>query len=202
MDRMHDDGAFPGTRPYHHGDLREALLDAARQILDECPPGELSMREIARRTGVSHAAPYRHFPNRETLLVELAIEGFEELKSDLTMAANGPGDKSDKIARIGAAYLRFVAKKPAVASLMFGQQIPSRDLFPQLLSAADSVAAAIGEALDDSVLGLAVWAVEHGLAMLTLCNVIDLGQRKSGIDILPTRAQSILVSLFPTHDDN
>ena len=182
---------------YHHGDLRNALLDAARALLEEGPLTDLSLRAVARRAGVSHAAPYRHFPNHESLLVELALEGFAELRTEVVAAASGQGAaESDRIAKIGAAYMRFVAKRPALARLMFGPQLPNRDQFAQLGEAADSIGGEIGAALHDPALGLAVWAAVHGLAMLILENVIDLGQRRSGLDVLPSRAEILLRSLF------
>jgi len=189
------------SRPYHHGDLRNALLHSARSILVDVGLESLSLRAVARGAGVSHAAPYRHFPNHEALLVELAIEGFVELKAEIVAAASGPGLESDRIASIGAAYMRFVARRPALASLMFGPQLPNRDRFPQLGEAADAIGNEIGGALHDSALGLAVWASVHGLAMLILRNVIDLGQRKAGLDVLPSRAEIILRSLFSTRRD-
>jgi len=184
------------TRSYHHGDLRNALRDAARALLEEEGLSGLSLRAVARRAGVSHAAPYRHFPNHEALLVELAVEGFTELKADVVAAANAPGSKDDRIARVAAAYMRFVARRPALTRLMFGQQLPNRDSFAPLSDAAGAIGAEIGTALDDSPLGLAVWAAVHGLAMLTLENVIDLGQRRSGLGVLPSRAEILLRSLF------
>jgi len=183
-------------KPYHHGDLRNALLDAARALLEEGPLADLSLRAVARRAGVSHAAPYRHFPNHESLLVELATEGFVELRGELIAAATQKGAESDRIAKIGAAYMRFVARRPALARLMFGPQLPNRDRFEALGAAADSIGGEIGAALHDPALGLAVWAAVHGLAMLILENVIDLGQRRSGLDVLPSRAEILLRSLF------
>ena len=188
-------------RAYHHGDLRNGLLDAARTILEEESLAALTLRAVARKAGVSHAAPYRHFPNHEALLVELSIEGFDELRDALVEAAKAPGPEPDKIANIGAAYMRFVAQRPALARLMFGGQLPNRDQFPTLGLKADSIGQEIGNALHDSALGLAVWAAVHGLAMLVLENVIDLGQRRSGLHVLPTRAEIILRSLFSTARD-
>jgi AcrR family transcriptional regulator len=184
------------ARPYHHGDLRNALLDAARALLEEGPLTDLSLRAVARRAGVSHAAPYRHFPNHESLLVELATEGFVELRGEIVAASQQKGAESDRIAKIGAAYMRFVARRPALARLMFGPQLPNRDRFEGLGMAADSIGAEIGTALHDPALGLGVWAAVHGLAMLILENVIDLGQRRSGLDVLPSRAEILLRSLF------
>jgi AcrR family transcriptional regulator len=188
-------------RGYHHGDLRNGLLEAARAILEEESLAALTLRAVARRAGVSHAAPYRHFPNHEALLVELAIEGFDELREALAEAASLPGSEPDRIAHIGAAYMRFVAARPALARLMFGGQLPNRDQFPTLGLKADAIGTQIGKALSDPALGLAVWSSVHGLAMLVLENVIDLGQRRSGLAVLPARAEIILRSLFSTARD-
>jgi AcrR family transcriptional regulator len=190
-----------GSRGYHHGDLRNGLLEAARAFLEEESLAALTLRAVARRAGVSHAAPYRHFPNHEALLVELAVEGFDELREALAEASRKPGSESDRVAHIGAAYMRFVAARPALARLMFGGQLPNRDQFPALGLKADAIGAEIGHALSDPALGLAVWSSVHGLAMLVLENVIDLGQRRSGLHVLPARAEIILRSLFSTVRD-
>jgi len=188
-------------RPYHHGDLRNALLDAARAILEEKSLADLSLRAVARRAGVSHAAPYRHFPNHEALLVELATEGFVALKADIIAAARRQDSRNDRIASIGGAYMRFAARRPAQTRLMFGPQLPNRDTFPALGEAADAIGVEIGALLGDPALGLAVWAAIHGLAMLILENVVDLGQRRSGLAVLPSRAEILLRSLFAMSDE-
>src|SRR6201991_1039006 len=105
MNNEHDARtAAPGTavtgrggRGYHHGDLRNGLLEAARAILEEEPLAALSLRAVARRAGVSHAAPYRHFPNHEALLVELVTEGFAELRQSIVTAVAGPAQEIDRI---------------------------------------------------------------------------------------------------------
>ncbi|HWA30066.1 MAG TPA: TetR/AcrR family transcriptional regulator [Rhizomicrobium sp.] len=181
---------------YHHGDLRNALRAAAVAILEEEGLAALSLRAVARKAGVSHAAPYRHYPNHEALLVELALDGFEELRGAIAAAASKPADRMDRITGIGGAYMRFVSSHPARAQLMFGPQLPNRDTIQMLANAADSIGGEIGAALGDPALGLAVWAAVHGLAVLILDNVIDLGQRRSGTAVLPTRAEILLRSLF------
>src|ERR1700678_1614444 len=84
-------------RGSHHGDLRNALRQAARSILEEEGLGALSLRAVARKAGVSHAAPYRHFPNHEALLVELALEGFAELQEEIVAAGTGPCLVADRV---------------------------------------------------------------------------------------------------------
>lgn len=183
-------------KAYHHGDLAPALRQAARVLLEEEGLEALSLRSVARRAGVSHAAPYRHYASHESLLAELAAEGFDELRRELRVAGSAPGALDERIAHIGAAYTRFAARHGALLRLMFGSALPHRAAYPALAGAADSVGEEIGNALDDSVLGLAVWATVHGLAMLILEDVIDLGQRKSGMDVMPSRAEILLRSLF------
>jgi len=188
----------PAKKPviYHHGDLRNGLRAAAIAILEDEGLSALSLRAVARKAGVSHAAPYRHYPNHEALLVELALEGFEELRNAIAAAASKPADRMDRITGIGGAYMRFASSRPALAQLMFGSQLPNRNTVPELTAAADSIGGEIGAALGDPAQGLAVWAAVHGLAMLILDNVIDLGQRRSGTAVLPTRAEILLRSLF------
>jgi AcrR family transcriptional regulator len=186
----------PKTRgqKYHHGDLREGLLDAARNILETEGLAALSLRAVARKAGVSHAAPYRHFPNHEALLVELSKEGLVELRDAVVTAAASPGSEADRIAEIGGAYMRFVARRPALMRLMFS--LPNRDNHPEIVSGSEAIGLSIGDALGDQALGLAVWGATHGLAMLVIENIIDLGQRRAGMNVLPSRAEILLRSLF------
>jgi AcrR family transcriptional regulator len=184
------------SRPYHHGDLSRALRDAASSILETEGLEALSLRSVARRAGVSHAAPYRHYLNREALLADVATAGFEQLRSELIQAAQAPGQEAERIAHIGGAYVRFATKHAGLLRLMFGPQLPNRPDFPALAAAADAVGEEIGKALGDKALGLAVWSAVHGLSMLILEDVIDVGQRQSGYDVAPSRAEILLRSLF------
>ena len=105
-------------RPYHHGNLRAALLESAEQTLNE--GGELSLRELARQVGVSHAAPRRHFAGKQALLDALAEDGFERLGNDLrgSLAAAGPSFDARLLA-FGRAYVRFATEHAALLDLMF-----------------------------------------------------------------------------------
>src|SRR3989454_12819781 len=108
------------TRAYHHGNLRTALLEQAERSVREHGVERLSLRELARKTGVSHGAPRRHFPDRQALLDALAETGFARLGAELRSAADGAGE--DFQARLGAtaaAYVRFATRDAALLELMF-----------------------------------------------------------------------------------
>src|SRR5712691_1086570 len=97
-------------RPYHHGELAPSLREAARAILEEEGLAALSLRSVARRAGVSHAAPYRHYASREALLADVASDGLMQLRSELAQAAAVLGDRAERIVLIGGAYLRLDRK--------------------------------------------------------------------------------------------
>jgi AcrR family transcriptional regulator len=181
---------------YHHGDLALGLREAARAILEEEGLDALSLRSVARRAGVSHAAPYRHYASREALLADVAIAGFTQLRETLARAMAPPATPGERIAHIGAAYMRFAAQHGALLRLMFGSELKNRGDFPELVAMAEAVGGDIGQALSDPGLGLAVWSAVHGLAMLVIENVIDLGQRQHGPGVIPSRAEILLRSLF------
>lgn len=182
------------ARPYHHGELAPTLREAARAILEEEGLEALSLRSVARRAGVSHAAPYRHYPSREALLADVASEGLARLREELAQAASAPGDRAERIVRIGGAYLRFGSRHAGLLRLMFGSEIPNRGDFPGLAEATALIGDDIGHALGDPAAGLAAWAAMHGLAMLILDNVIDLGQKQAGLAVAPSRAEILLRS--------
>jgi AcrR family transcriptional regulator len=184
----------PGSS-YHHGDLKSALREAACAILEEEGLAALSLRSVARRAGVSHAAPYRHYANREALLADVAADGLAQLRAELAQAAAAPGERPDRIVRIGGAYLRFASRHSGLLRLMFGSELPNRSDFPGLAEATALIGEDIGQAFDDPAGGLAAWAAMHGLAMLVLDNVIDLGQKQAGLAVAPSRAEILLRSL-------
>lgn len=107
--------------PYHHGNLRAELLDAAARAVDAGGVDQLSLRALAREVGVSHAAPARHFPDREALLDALAIHGFELLTIELDAAAqaNGEEDFTDRLTRIAQTYIAFALAHGPLLELMY-----------------------------------------------------------------------------------
>ena len=154
---------------YHHGDLRTALLRTAGKSLEKEGLERLSLRALTRRTGVSHAAPYRHFRDRESLLAALAAEGFEMLGRAQREAAASGGLRA-----MGEAYVRFALAHPQRFRLMFGGQLRmsrhpalneiARKTFDGLSGALGRVAGA-PRAVEASI---AAWALVHGLSHLLL----------------------------------
>src|ERR1700716_321467 len=121
---------------YHHGDLKAALLQTAGETLEKQGLALISLRETARRAGVSHNAPYRHFPDREALLAALAAEGFAMLGERLR-------DQPGRV--MGEAYVRFALEQPQRFRLMFGGLLPMAK-YPELRSAAQGAHQALVEA--------------------------------------------------------
>lgn len=155
-------------RTYHHGDLVAALLAEAGKVLEEEGLDALTLREVARRVGVSHNAPYRHFPDREALLAALAAEGFGQLAERQREAAAEKGVRG-----MGEAYVQFALGQPQRFQLMFGGAVRI-DRHPRLADVATRTFDALSGALagaspasrgaaDASV---AAWALVHGLAHL------------------------------------
>lgn len=162
---------------YHHGELRQALVAAARQLIDEGEEGALSLREVARRVGVTYAAPYHHFADKQALIAAVAAEGFQTLRADMSAAEEGTPDPFERLAAQGRAYVQFAVRHPALYRTMFQREITDPECYPELHEAADacfqalleSVRRALGPKADDQrVIGAAVpaWAAVHGLASL------------------------------------
>ncbi|MBW8486467.1 TetR/AcrR family transcriptional regulator [Actinomadura parmotrematis] len=151
-------------RPYHHGDLRRALLRGAAELIAERGPAAFSLRDLARRTGVSHAAPAHHFGDRTGLFTALGAEGYALLADAL---AGGPGELS----ALGARYVAFATDHPSHFQVMFRADLV-RDDDPELAAARDRAGALLraavagngGTAAPDTV--LAAWALAHGFASL------------------------------------
>ena len=136
--------ALPSESGYHHGDLRNALLEAAELLLVKRGVAALSLREVAKLAGVSHAAPYRHFKSKAALLRALAESGFERLHAVIRTAANSmPHDPEQQLAVAGVAYAHMAVRSPELLQLMFGaglEQPEVKDL--RSLATVESLSAA------------------------------------------------------------
>ncbi len=181
-----------GSRPYHHGDLRGALLRAAQEMLDEGGAAAVGLREAARRVGVSATAPYRHFADKDALLAALAAEGFKALGSALDHAA-GPED--GRMNRMGEAYVRFALANPGRFRLMFGRGAEALGQDRALTAASLATFARLGgvtgagarSPLQDSIAARApaihAWARVHGLAYLLLDRMLPESEREDWIKV-------------------
>jgi AcrR family transcriptional regulator len=165
-------------RGYHHGNLREALLQAALDLIGQKGAAGFTFADAARMAGVSPAAPYRHFRDRDELLSSIAQRGFEQFETALTEAwDDGRPDTITAFERVGKAYLNFAREQPALYSAMFESGIPI-DMNPTLMAAGERAFAIIRAAAERlaalappgvprppaMMMALHIWSMSHGVA--------------------------------------
>src|SRR5262252_5676870 len=188
-------------RPYHHGDLRQALVRSALEILSEAGVGGLSLRAAARRARVSAMAPYRHFADKEALLAAVAEYGFRELAARLTAATATAADPRAGLAAQGVAYVLFARDQPSLFKRMFGPTIEKKSGHPALDEAGNACFNVLRQAAEaakffdrDTDVGdvsLACWSLVHGLSAL----IVDgrLSEHESGpAEAVATRLTRLL----------
>jgi AcrR family transcriptional regulator len=164
---------------YHHGNLREALVDAASCLISESGTAGLSLRKVARQAGVSQAAPYHHFSSKDILLAEVARRGFDDLTQRLRDASTGA--PIERVEQMGRAYIGFALENPWLYLLMFGAELsPTEVDHPALKQSGgcafsvlvDAVAHGQAEAVfagtDPGPPSIAIWSAMHGLVSILL----------------------------------
>jgi AcrR family transcriptional regulator len=178
-------------RPYHHGDLRKSLVAEAANLIESEGVAALTLRELARRLGVSHAAPTNHFVDKEALLVELAAQGFVELGESLASATQSRSPEA-RLRDIGRAYIRFALRRPGHYRVMFGRgfakDVPLRvgevgARAYSILEEAVVAALPAGRARSAQRVregAFAAWSVVHGAAMLLLDAPLPAGLLQPG----------------------
>ena len=187
-----------GPRGYHHGNLREALIRAALELIAQKGPAGFTFAEAARWAGVSPAAPYRHFRDRDELLANVALRGFRQFEAALAKAWDG--GRPDALAafdRLGRAYLDFARGEPAYYSAIFEGGVPLGSN-PELRDASDRAFAVLREAAEKLsaqapagakppalMVALHIWAMTHGVASL-------FGRGDSARRTLPMSAEELL----------
>jgi AcrR family transcriptional regulator len=187
-----------GPRGYHHGNLKEALLRAALELIAQKGPAGFTFAEAARWAGVSPAAPYRHFRDRDELLASVALRGFQRFELALTRAwDDGRPDPLTALDRLGKAYLEFARTEPAYYSAMFEAGVPpstSAELreageraFSVLRGAAEKLCAQMPAAKRPPTLMVAlhIWSMSHGIASL-------FGRGDAARRTLPMSAEELL----------
>jgi AcrR family transcriptional regulator len=187
-----------GPRGYHHGNLKEALMRAALDLIAEKGPAGFTFAEAARSAGVSPAAPYRHFRDRDELLASVALRGFGQFEDALTKAwDSGRPDPYAAFERMGRAYLAFARNEPAYYSAMFEAGVPL-DSNPELRQAGDRAFATLRTAAEGLIatlpsasrppalmVALHIWALSHGIASL-------FGRGDAARRTLPMSAEELL----------
>jgi AcrR family transcriptional regulator len=172
-------GGGEGPRGYHHGNLKEALIRAALELIAQKGPAGFTFAEAARWAGVSPAAPYRHFRDRDELLSDVARRGFDQFEAALTRAwDDGRPDLNTAFDRLGKAYLTFARNEPAYYSAMFEAGI-APDSNPDLRASSDRAFAVLRSATERLIaampagsrppalmMALHIWAMSHGIASL------------------------------------
>jgi len=187
-----------GERGYHHGNLKEALVRAALELIAQKGPAGFTFAEAARWAGVSPAAPYRHFRDRDELLASVALRGFEQFAAALSRAwDDGRPDPFKAFERVGKAYLEFARTEPALYSAMFEAGIPL-ETNPELREAGERAFAVLRTATERLVatlpaqnrppvlmMALHIWALSHGIASL-------FGRGDAGRRALPMPPEELL----------
>jgi AcrR family transcriptional regulator len=177
--RFNSDENRAGRDSYHHGNLREVLIEAALRLIGEHGPAGFSFADVARAVGVSAAAPYRHFRDRQALLAEVARRGFERFADELDTAwSGGRPNPVRAIENCGLAYLAFARREPAAYAAMFEAGLPMGE-DPALAQASDRALAVLRRAAEAAceeaaggrrppalMVALHVWAMAHGVASL------------------------------------
>lgn len=170
------------ARSYHHGDLREALLTATLHIVRVSGPDAVTLRDVAKRAGVSEAAPYHHFESKSHLLLEAAARGYRALGERLATSFDASAEPRARLIALGAAYVRFALDEPGYFRLLFGAHVVDLVAHPAAAAAKAAGSAAAGHLrravseFHDSThavlpardLERIVWAQVHGLAWLVL----------------------------------
>ena len=166
-----------GKKPYHHGDLRAALIAEGLRLLSDRDADSLSLREVARAVGVSAPSVYRHFPDKEALMTALAEEGLKQLATAQHEAADAAGGGEAGFAATGRAYVRFALANPALFRLIFTAPVIARyrqnnpkpdEAMSFLLANAAASVGADRESAEARGAAIQAWALVHGLAMLML----------------------------------
>ncbi|MFF2554830.1 TetR/AcrR family transcriptional regulator [Nocardia sp. NPDC058058] len=189
------------TQPYHHGDLPSALLRAAIELLEENGAAELSLRAVARRAGVSTAAPYRHFADRDALLSAVAAVGYRDLAARLAAAHPAPVTPED-LATIAIAYVRFALDRPGLFRVMFAD--PCDPTSPERVAATEAIHEYVKNvvrqafpAAEPESMAVAVWALVHGLAFLHLDGKLGSASATEVADRVRAAVYSVLGASSP-----
>lgn len=204
----------PNPRAYHHGDLERALIDAGLAIVERDGIESLSLRAVARRAKVSHAAPYHHFASKSDLLAAVAAAGFDQMVDTIGQQSQRAraADPFDRLRAVGRGYVQFAMTRPSVFRLMFRPELTRPAEHPRLMEAEARAFATLMEtiiaiqqsgcirATDPRPPAAFAWSTVHGLAMLHIDEVFaetPLGQIR--FDRLAAEINETIISGLQAH---
>lgn len=197
-------------KSYHHGELRQALIDAARTLIQERQGNDFSLSDACRRAGVSTAAPYRHFADKGEIVNEVIAQGFADMtnRARAGAAAFATGDRA-RIVALGQVYLNFAIGEPALFRMMFGQEPGLREDDIAMVRAKECFAHVVQEVVgyctenrvagDALMIALQLWTLVHGAASLTIdCDYAKVAPDLAVDQLIASGAERLLFSL-PRH---
>jgi len=189
---------------YHHGDLHDAIVGAATAEVTRAGPHALTIRSVAERVGVTHAAVYHHFADRTAMITAVARQAFLELGAEMDHAAEGAKAPLERYGRLGLAYTRYALRHPALYAVMFGPEAIATE--PDLARAADAVFVRIRDAIVECQRSGAIaagspeqhtvfcWSVVHGFASLAIDR--QLGRVASSLPAIDELAEMIVARVL------
>jgi AcrR family transcriptional regulator len=206
------------SKPYHHGNLRETLLEAALRLISEVGPTAFTLREVARRAGVSHNAPYRHFRDRDELMAAVSTQGYRELTRAMLDAVEQESDALARLKRAGLAYVKFALRRSEHFTVMFDAPTskPSEKLcfspskmkikYPEAAEAAEqsfhTLLNLVAACQEDGVLragnpkelALLAWSTVHGIAKLAITGRLPFSSKSEVLRF----AEYVIENSLPT----
>ena len=188
------------TKSFHHGDLKQALMDATLQLVGSVGPRGFTLNEASRQAGVAKSAPYKHFRDKDALLVEVALLGTRRMEQHLRSVSGLGGTPRERLLEVGLAYIAFSRQHPDFFAVMFQAGI-DKNSYEELGVAATSVfsiADELAKEIEDSLvkarrLALAVWTMAHGFAMLLS---EDAFARTKNVTLIETDARQMLAMVL------
>lgn len=198
---------------YHHGDLKQALISAALEVVAQEGAKNLSLRQVAKRVGVSHNAPYRHFPDRDALLAALAEEGFRGLTAAMISGGEAYHYPVEHLTAVGYAYVSYALEHPHHYRLMFSDFQWGSGVYPDLDYWSERAFQVLLDAIDRGIrsgvfrqveaqsLALVAWSLVHGQALLAIDRRISFASERELKDFLSFSAQMLMTGISQNQSD-
>ncbi|MBZ5607349.1 MAG: TetR/AcrR family transcriptional regulator [Acidobacteriia bacterium] len=198
--------AKSGRHPYHHGNLKETLTESALRLIAELGPAGFTLREVARRAGVSHNAPYRHFEDKQDLLAALAADGFDRLTGSMQSALKPGSTPLERLNLAGRGYVAFALRWPQHFAVMFDTPL-AHEQYPALAASGarafdvllglvrECQAARAVQAGDPQQLALLAWSLVHGVAKLAIGGQLPSASKKSALEFCDFATRSLAAGI-------